>query len=658
MSEVYGISGNSFSLSQAIFGRGSPNSNPNQWLPLALTYVDISTTPRTLWQWDGVQWQMGASPTPSLLKIQVDAATGPGTNPVVPTILGLLTMEGGATFATGTQANPIRTNSLAANTIDLQIQLAGSNAGASTANNFGVSQFDSNQFTVTSGFVQLAGGTTAAIEKVNVQTGTSPIVPSASAITFNGATVAAGTHPVRTDGTGANTVALEVQISQAIAATDATKIGLAAFNSTEFTVDANGFVGLVGGGAALEKINMQTGTSPIVPSAGAITLNGAVVAAGTNPVRTDGTGANTGAIEVQISQAVAGTDATKIGLSNFSSAQFSVDANGFVTLAGGTTPAIEKLTGDTGGALGPTASNFNILGQGTPNTSGIQINGAGSTLSVRMFSPYALGAFSITGGDFTVVRDDAAFVLSAVTNNHNSGSVGDAIFQAGVFPSGGDAYLQTGVSGAGVWCAGVKNNDSDSWWLSFSNTLAGGTPFIKVTTGGIVSLPGAGFTTDGVLYNTAGGVLASTAAGTAGQVLTSNGAGVAPTFQASGVTSGTFTPVITGASTAGTGTYVSQQGSWVKVGPMVLVTVNIEWTAHTGTGIQQCSAPFAANASQTYNSGFGDNPIYASGTHTFVQMAITGGTSVFVSEQAGSTAPDNIQNSHRGYIFTAMYVYA
>lgn len=185
--------------------------------------------------------------SPPTLGLVPDAHTAPGTTPVTPNGSGNIILEGGATFATGTQAHPIRTNSLAANTIDLQIQLAGSNAGSSTPNDFGVAQFDSNQFSVASGFVQLAGGTGAAIQKVNLQTGTTPIVPSSGAITFNGATVAAGTNPVRTDGTGANTMALEVQTSQAIAASDATKIGLCNFNSAQFTVDANGFVSSTNG---------------------------------------------------------------------------------------------------------------------------------------------------------------------------------------------------------------------------------------------------------------------------------------------------------------------------------------------------------------------------------------------------------------------------
>lgn len=89
---------------------------------------------------------------------------------------------------------------------------------------------------------------------------------------------------------------------------------------------------LAGGGTAIDSIGTQTGTNPITPTAGGlVTINGAVVAAGTNPVRSDGTGANTMAIEVQTSQAIASADATKIGLCNFSSTYFVVDANGFVT---------------------------------------------------------------------------------------------------------------------------------------------------------------------------------------------------------------------------------------------------------------------------------------------------------------------------------------
>jgi hypothetical protein len=97
-------------------------------------------------------------------------------------------------------------------------------------------------------------------------------------------------------------------------------------------------IGLSGGGAGIDSIAVQTGTSPVVPDGtGLVTINGAVVAAGTNPIRTNGTGPNTLAMQVQTSQALAAGDATKIGLANFSSAQFAVSAAGFVTSLGSMT---------------------------------------------------------------------------------------------------------------------------------------------------------------------------------------------------------------------------------------------------------------------------------------------------------------------------------
>lgn len=47
---------------------------------------------------------------------------------------------------------------------------------------------------------------------------------------------------------------------------------------------------------------------------------------------------------------------------------------------------------------------------------------------------------------------------------------------------------------------------------------------------------------------------------------------------------GTFTPVLSGTSTAGAGTYTTQVGSYVKVGSKVSFQLNLVWSAHTGTG--------------------------------------------------------------------------
>lgn len=47
---------------------------------------------------------------------------------------------------------------------------------------------------------------------------------------------------------------------------------------------------------------------------------------------------------------------------------------------------------------------------------------------------------------------------------------------------------------------------------------------------------------------------------------------------------GTFTPTIIGNSTSGVGTYTAQFGSYTKIGNRVFFSINIAWSAHTGTG--------------------------------------------------------------------------
>lgn len=46
----------------------------------------------------------------------------------------------------------------------------------------------------------------------------------------------------------------------------------------------------------------------------------------------------------------------------------------------------------------------------------------------------------------------------------------------------------------------------------------------------------------------------------------------------------TFTPVIEGAVTAGVGTYTTQLGVFTRIGNRVFFTINLAWTAHTGSG--------------------------------------------------------------------------
>jgi len=89
-------------------------------------------------------------------QIAVDAATAPGTNPVVPTLSGQLTITGAQVAAGTVGANVIRSNSLAASSITLQIQRSTSNATTDSTKN-GVAHFNSSDFNVdANGFVSSA----------------------------------------------------------------------------------------------------------------------------------------------------------------------------------------------------------------------------------------------------------------------------------------------------------------------------------------------------------------------------------------------------------------------------------------------------------------------------------------------------------------------
>lgn len=92
------------------------------------------------------------------------------------------------------------------------------------------------------------------------------------------------------------------------------------------------------------------GTNPVLADInGLITITGAQVAAGVvgaNVIRTDSIAINSFRIEIQRSTAVASTASLNNGVSHFNSAQFSVDANGFVTLFGGTTAPLLTLSDD------------------------------------------------------------------------------------------------------------------------------------------------------------------------------------------------------------------------------------------------------------------------------------------------------------------------
>jgi hypothetical protein len=113
-------------------------------------------------------------------------------------------------------------------------------------------------------------------------------------------------------------------------------------------------------------------------------------------------------------------------------------------------------------------------------------------------------------------------------------------------------------------------------------------------------------TTDTLTNKTLTTPIVSTTIGIGGATPSGSGSGI--TFPATQSASsdantlddyeeGTWTPVIIGKTTAGTGTYTAQTGRYTKIGNTVRIYFAVNWTAHTGTGITTITGfPFTSNA--------------------------------------------------------------
>jgi hypothetical protein len=327
------------------------------------------------------------------------------------------------------------------------------------------------------------------------------VPPNGAGIIFvHGAVVAAGSTPFTTTGNaGTNTETWNIQISQAIASSNANNVGLAAFNSAQFAVDANGFVSLTGTGAG-ETITGNSGGA-LSPTAGNWNIFGAAVAAGTTPVTTVGSG-STLTIDVQRAQAIASTNASNVGLAAFSSTQFGVDANGFVTLLG--TAAISGVTVDAHTAPGTSPVVPNSSGDIT--VTGAQV-AAGTTTNVIQTNSLAANTYTIqiqrsqavsssTVGDNGVAHfnsanfsvDSNGFV-SALSQAFNYTNVNHAASPYTVLST--DYYLSVDCSAGTVQLNFPNAPTFKQLWIVKDRTGSAATNNITLTTpGGTVTFDG------------------------------------------------------------------------------------------------------------------------------------------------------------------------
>lgn len=277
------------------------------------------------------------------------------------------------------------------------------------------------------------GGTNAAIETFDVDAssggGTDPVEPNASnEVILTASTVAAGTTPLRSVSTAANTVNYQIQQSQAVAAPNATNSGICHFDNSHFSVDANGFVQLIGGGGSTDVgVQVFQVTGNYTPTSGAQAIMIECIGAGGGGGGVNATGAG------QVAAAGGG------GAGAYSRSIISPAPAGPITVTVG--------VGGTGGADGTTNG-----GTGGASSVGVFTSaqgGGGGTAAPAGTSTIRAGGL---GGDASAGDGD---VLGSGSSGHNGfGFITAAGDIWGVGGRGGDGPLGSGGQASYVWANG------------------------------------------------------------------------------------------------------------------------------------------------------------------------------------------------------------
>lgn len=118
----------------------------------------------------------------------------------------------------------------------------------------------------------------------------------------------------------------------------------------------------------------------------------------------------------------------------------------------------------------------------------------------------------------------------------------------------------------------------------------------------------------------------------------------------------TYTPTYLGSTTAGVTTYSTQTGAYVRIGPLVVATGTVVWTAATGTGNALISLPVtSANAGQSYSGSLRVAGVtYANDTP---QMQIGANQAFFTMRSPLTNAAETVvqMEAAGNVIFTATY---
>lgn len=122
--------------------------------------------------------------------------------------------------------------------------------------------------------------------------------------------------------------------------------------------------------------------------------------------------------------------------------------------------------------------------------------------------------------------------------------------------------------------------------------------------------------------------------------------------------SGSFTPVVFGATAAGTCTYNVQEGKYTRIGDLCFVRISVAWTGHTGTGDLRISGtPFTAGGGvNSLSVGSYNNLLVGAAGKQLTSAMINGTVRFFVCDVAGG-AQTNLQMDAVAEVYvTGVYI--
>lgn len=338
-----------------------------------------------------------------------------------------------------------------------------------------------------------------------------------------------------------------------------------------------------------QVVTASTQTSPMMSlrstTSAAIGAGGGLVLQG----NTNGTGAAAtfagivGAKENATAGNTAGYLLFAVNNGSNSTERMRITSTGAIALSGATntgTTGQALLSNGSDAAAWGNVSATSLSGQVPAANGGTGLNITGS--GVVVYSS-GVGALTSTTGTGSVVLSAAPTLTGLVTA---SGSIG-----IGVTPTGTVGSLR--VSDAIYTTNGVSTTHTGALYYTGGSyrleALGASVPLVFATNGSVR----ATIDTSGILN--VGGTVTGDA-----KIQSPNGIRIGGTASSDANTldyyqEGTWTPTVVGTTTAGTGTYSTQYGSYTRIGNRVQFSAVIQLSAHTGTGnIRISGLPFTS----------------------------------------------------------------